>query len=158
MLSYLLLPLICTSILVVRIVEKDTLKFIGLTFNIYVLKKLFIGLATGFVMISSVFIIGYAMGFFRVVGYSSAGDQVTWLFFLFLIGFFGTAIYEEILYRGYVFQKLINGSGMIPAVLIISSIFALNHYNTPHFTMVSLLNLVFLGILLGLIKIRTNSL
>lgn len=156
--SYMLMPLLCASALITKLIEKESFYSLGIKFDINSFKKLFIGLVAGFAMISIIFFLGHTFGLYSFVEYGSIGNQIGWILLLFLVGFFGTVVFEEMLYRGYIFQKLIKGTGIILALLITSFVFALNHSATPYFTVIGLVNLVIFGILMGLIYIKTNSL
>jgi len=44
---------------------------------------------------------------------------------------FGVAAAEELMFRGFIFQRLIAGLGFVPAQLLISAYFVLTHLNNP---------------------------
>jgi uncharacterized protein len=76
--------------------------------------------------------------------------------------FAGIAIAEELLFRGFVFQRLISGLGQWPAQLIIAAFFLLTHLNNPGMTgavkVMASINIFLASILFGLAFIRTRSL
>jgi len=65
---------------------------------------------------------------------------------------------EELLFRGYIFQRLIEGFGKLFSVILLSVLFGLAHYFNPHINFVSLINIVLAGILFSLMYIKTYSL
>ncbi|MBN8655636.1 MAG: CPBP family intramembrane metalloprotease [Anaerolineae bacterium] len=79
-----------------------------------------------------------------------------------LLVFAGVAAAEELLFRGFVFQRLISGLGQWPAQLIIAAYFLLTHLNNPGMTgsvkMMASINIFLASILFGLAFIRTRSL
>jgi membrane protease YdiL (CAAX protease family) len=79
-----------------------------------------------------------------------------------LLLFAGVAIAEELLFRGFVFQRLISGLGHWAAQLIIAAYFLLTHLNNPGMTgsvkMMASINIFLASILFGLAFIQTKSL
>ena len=76
--------------------------------------------------------------------------------------FAGVAVAEELLFRGFVFQRLISGLGVWPAQLLIAAFFLLTHWNNPGMTgsvkVMASLNIFLASILFGLAFIRTRNL
>jgi membrane protease YdiL (CAAX protease family) len=76
--------------------------------------------------------------------------------------FAGVAIAEELLFRGFVFQRLISGLGQWPAQLIIAAFFLLTHLNNPGMIgsvkAMAGMNIFLASILFGLAFIQTRSL
>ena len=76
--------------------------------------------------------------------------------------FIGVAFAEELLFRGFVFQRLIAGLGQWPAQLIIASFFLLTHLNNPgmsgNIKLMASVNIFLASIMFGLAFIRTKSL
>lgn len=79
-----------------------------------------------------------------------------------LLLFASVAVAEELLFRGFVFQRLISGLGQWPAQLITASFFLLTHLNNPGMTgsikAMASVNIFLASILFGLAFIRTRSL
>jgi membrane protease YdiL (CAAX protease family) len=78
------------------------------------------------------------------------------LFFLFV------ALQEEVLFRGFLFQRLRDGLGAWPALLGLAALFALGHWDNPGMegaTKVwAMLDIAVVGLVLGLAYLRTRSL
>jgi uncharacterized protein len=76
--------------------------------------------------------------------------------------FAGVAVAEELLFRGFVFQRLIAGLGQWSAQLIIAAYFLLTHLNNPGMTgsikVMAGINIFLASILLGVAFIQTKSL
>lgn len=76
--------------------------------------------------------------------------------------FIGVAVAEELLFRGFIFQRLLSGIGKWPAQLIIAGFFLLTHINNPGMTgsirILSSINIFLASILFGVAYIRTRSL
>ena len=79
-----------------------------------------------------------------------------------LLLFAGVAIAEELLFRGFVFQRLIAGLGQWTAQLIIAAFFLLTHLSNPGMTgtvkLIASMNIFLASILFGLTFIQTKSL
>ena len=73
-----------------------------------------------------------------------------------------TALAEELLFRGFMFQRLIQSLGKWPAQLIIATLFLLTHINNPGMTGVvkalASINIFVASILFGIAYIDTKSL
>ena len=65
---------------------------------------------------------------------------------------------EEVLFRGYPFQRLVEGGNGTVAVVVSSLVFGWLHTSNPHATDLSTLNTVLAGGLLGLAYLRTRAL
>ena len=60
---------------------------------------------------------------------------------LFLLAFFvPAAAFEELAFRGYPFQRLIESVGPVAAVVALSALFGLAHAANPHSTVLSVFN------------------
>jgi membrane protease YdiL (CAAX protease family) len=65
---------------------------------------------------------------------------------------------EEVMFRGYAFQALVQGIGVWPAVLLSSALFAYMHGNNPNVTWLALANIFLAGVMLAVAYLRTRSL
>ena len=76
--------------------------------------------------------------------------------------FAGVALAEELLFRGFTFQRLIAGLGQLPAQLIMAGYFLLTHLNNPGMTsdgkILASINIFIASLVFGLAFIRTKSL
>ena len=76
--------------------------------------------------------------------------------------FTGVAAAEELLFRGFIFQRLIAGLGQWPAQLILAGYFLLTHLNNPGMTgnvkVLASINIFIASLMFGVAFIRTKSL
>lgn len=76
--------------------------------------------------------------------------------------FAGVAVAEEMLFRGFIFQRLIAGLGQWPAQLLLAGLFLLTHLDNPGMTgdvkILAAINIFLASIMFGLAYIRTKSL
>lgn len=79
-----------------------------------------------------------------------------------LLLFIEVAIAEELLFRGFIFQRLITGIGQWPSQLVVAVFFLLTHLNNPGMTggiiTLASINIFLASILFGLAFLRTRSL
>lgn len=83
----------------------------------------------------------------------------TWPSLVFYLAalFFGAAG-EEMMFRGYAFQLLINKIGPFATVLPVGVIFGLAHSSNPHVSLVGVGNTILWGVLLGYAFLRSRDL
>lgn len=76
--------------------------------------------------------------------------------------FAAVAIAEELVFRGFFFQRLLAGIGQWPAQMLMAAYFTLNHWDNPGMTgtikILASINIFLASILFGLAYIRTKSL
>jgi membrane protease YdiL (CAAX protease family) len=75
-----------------------------------------------------------------------------------VLWFAAGAMGEELLFRGYAFQTLIQAVTFLPATLLMAALFGLAHMQNPHVTAFSLSNVVLAGILFSFAYMKTRSL
>jgi membrane protease YdiL (CAAX protease family) len=86
-------------------------------------------------------------------------SSFTWLSLAFyLITIFFAAAGEEMIFRGYAFQYLIEKIGPFASVLPVGVIFGLVHTSNPHASLLGVVNTVLWGILLGFAFLRSHDL
>ncbi|MGH9602307.1 MAG: lysostaphin resistance A-like protein, partial [Terriglobales bacterium] len=68
------------------------------------------------------------------------------------------AMLEEVAFRGYPFQRLVEGAGPVWALIILNGLFGAVHLGNPHASFWGFLNTVAIGIVLGIAYLRTRAL
>jgi len=68
------------------------------------------------------------------------------------------AMLEEVAFRGYPFQRLVEALGPVLALLILNGFFGAVHLGNPHASFWGFLNTVAIGIVLGIAYLRTRAL
>jgi len=82
-----------------------------------------------------------------------------WISLLFYTAaLFIAAAGEEMMFRGYAFQILIEKLGAYAALLPVAVIFGLTHASNPHVTWLALLNTILWGVILGYAFLRSRDL
>lgn len=68
------------------------------------------------------------------------------------------ALYEEIVFRGYILNNLLSSVGKWPALVISALLFALAHAANPGYSILAAVNIFLAGVLLGINYIYTKNL
>lgn len=126
--------------------------------NLNWLKELFSGLIIGAALMILPVILLSIFGFVHWEINAFSFSILTSGFSILLLA----AVTEELLFRGFLFQRLIQAFGKWPAQLLIAGLFLLTHVNNPGMTgMVKLLasiNIFLASIMFGIAFIKTKSL
>jgi membrane protease YdiL (CAAX protease family) len=86
-------------------------------------------------------------------------SEFTWPSLIFyLVTIFFAAAGEEMIYRGYAFQRLVEKIGPFAAVLPMGVIFGLVHASNPNVNTLGILNTALWGVLLGCAFLRSHDL
>lgn len=98
------------------------------------------------------------------------GGQISWqwhginqnVLFAAILLFVGVAVTEELTFRGFMFQRLIDGIGAWPAQLLMAAYFVLNHASAlkqgDSWHYLALVNIFVASLMFGLAYLRTRSL
>jgi uncharacterized protein len=91
---------------------------------------------------------------------TDAGSASEYLGFLgwTLLFFAIAAAFEEVIFRGYPFQVLVEWIGAWPAIVITALLFAFLHGQNPNVSFLALANIFLAGVLLSIAYLRTRSL
>lgn len=71
------------------------------------------------------------------------------------------AMAEELMFRGYPFQRILEGAGPVVAIVVLSVFFGIAHRWNPHardVALLSLFNTIFVGVLLAIAYLRVRNL
>lgn len=121
-------------------------------------RELLLGLGVGTAMILAVALAGAATGTMRFsLSVSSPGEVAAGCVFFFVV-LFVAAANEELMFRGYPFQRLVESLGAFWAVALLSVVFGAMHRGNPGATPLSSLNTILAGVLLSMAYLRTRML
>jgi CAAX protease family protein len=138
--------------------EKRPLGSAGLAFLSGWKSELGLGLIVGAAMILAV---GGVEASFGLVGFGWAGGSgdktLAWGVSLFVVMAVAAAN-EEMMFRGYPFQRLVDAVGPAPAVILTSAFFGLAHLSNPSVTWISTLNTALVGVPFAVAYLRTRML
>lgn len=150
--------IITATSIICQLLRKKPLSYLWGIFNIVWLKELFVGVLIGMVLMLSPALFLFA--FCGVTWHINTFTSVQILSAIML--FVGVAVAEELLFRGFIFQRIIEGIGNRWAQLIIGGLFLLTHIGNPGMTgsikVFASLNIFLASFMFGLSFIRTKSL
>jgi membrane protease YdiL (CAAX protease family) len=153
-----LLALLGAFKVLTRVFEHKPLGVVGLAFHPDWVKELCVGLGIGGIMMVSV---GGAEGLLALARFARnplpARAELAYGSGLFLVLLI-SATNEELAFRGYPFQRLVESLGPLGAVAMSSACFGLAHLANPHHTVISTINTMLVGIPLSIAYLRTRSL
>ena len=140
-------------------IRKQSLSDVGMGVNLDWFKHLFTGTFAGIgMMLATVLLIWFSGGVTFELDAQRSFEALSFGLYYFLLA----SLVEEILHRGFIFQRLIDGIGVVGAQLLIATLFAFGHSGNPGMdgTTAIFANIdLFLGSLVfGLAYIRTGSL
>ncbi len=143
------------------VLDGKPLAFVGLAFHGRWKAELGMGFALGAIMILAVGllegILGVASFSWMLSAAASPRHILIWaVFSLVLFCVAGTA--EELSFRGYPFQRLVDSIGPAGAVAVFSAMFGLVHLGNSSHTWLSTLNTVLVGVTFSVAYLRTRAL
>ena len=146
------------SYVFLRWFDLRSFRTLGLWFYDGWAKELVGGLLGGIFLITIVVLTFLALGkvefHIREADSSSLLLGLGWNLLLFL----PAAAFEEFLFRGYLFQRLVEGWGAFAAIFVLSALFGLGHRINPSATPFSIANTVLIGVLFALTYLKTRGL
>lgn len=151
--SITLMGLVLQTWLFCRYIDRRTLYSLGFAYKGFA-RDAFMGILTGFLLISIGFVILLALGFLHIDGISFSPSTLLGSFILCIV----IAFNEEIFVRGYILNNLMQSLNPYLSLLISALLFSLMHILNPNIGFISGLNIVLAGILLGLYYIFRKNL
>jgi membrane protease YdiL (CAAX protease family) len=144
--------------LLTSLLDRRPLGSVGLAFCGRWYLELGMGLGFGALMILTVGALEQLLGAAHfTVNSASPGQFAGWGVGL-LVFLFVAATDEELIFRGYPFQRLADALGPAAAVALFSGAFGLVHLRNPDHTWLSTLNTMLVGVPLALAYLRTRAL
>jgi membrane protease YdiL (CAAX protease family) len=152
------LAALLAGVVMMRFWERRPAGALGIAWTPATPKEVGLGLAIGAGGLAAA---ALAMFLARRLGYAPGpGTPIAWISTM--AGGFGAlaiaAFWEEVLFRGYPFQVLVQRAGPVMATFICSMLFAAAHADNPNVDPIALINIFLAGVLLSAAYLRTRSL
>ncbi len=151
------LAAILTNWLVLRIYGRRSLSDLGLKLNPESARNLGLGIAGGMGAAALVLAPPLATSMAHWTSSAEAPSGIWTVLFTTAVLFAGSAG-EEILFRGYAFQELIEAWGPFATIFTVAAVFALLHGGNPNSTWLALVNTAGFGALFGYAFLRSGDL
>lgn len=150
--------LLLSSFIMLRFFDRRSFATLGIAFDTGWKRHALFGLAAGFIAICIIIAAGAALGVYTISLRSIDGAMLMRSFSRYVIIVFIYALFEEILFRGYILQRLIEGMGRIAAISILSALFGILHYLNPNGSITGAVNTGLAGAALAVAYVKTRSL
>lgn len=150
--------LLGTSCLLLRWVDRRDFRTVGLWFYPGWAGELVLGAGTGAGLLGAVVGVLLACGAIRYQGLAGATVAIVPAFLLTAVFLLLAAAFEEISFRGYGFQRLIDSAGRVGAVAVSAGLFGVLHLFNPSATVLSTTNTILIGVLLAVGYLKTRAL
>jgi len=149
--------LIAAGVWALKVFERLPARALGIVPEGAWLRQLLLGIAAGLLLIGAVLGLLRASGM-AVIHWQGTGKEMLLMLgeaalFMLLVG-----LAEELLVHGYLFQTLLRGIGPLFTLLLTSLLFACLHLFNPDRTLLSMTNIFLVGVLFGLLYLRSGSL
>jgi len=154
----LLLGLLAVFKVMTTFCDRRPLGSVGLAFHRRWARDLGLGAMLGAIMILAVAALEWVLrlAHFRVnslsPGQALSGGT------LYILALATAATYEELVFRGYPFQRLVEAITPAGGIVVSSAVFGLVHLGNPYYTWISTANTALVGIALSIAYLRTRSL
>ena len=119
------------------------------------------GAVLAILILGIIFAFSLAIGSIRVEGFvRPAPENVNVVGYLIgaVLAFLSVGVYEELMFRGYVLQRLNDRAGKVASVIVSSIIFALLHGFNPGADVFGIVNTIGIAVILCVLYFRTGSL
>lgn len=150
---FLYLALLVATILTTRLYDRMPLAWVGLRLHPYAGREIAWGIALGLTMTFLAWLPTALIGTVEIGQIGSVKTLVFWSIIL-----LANAAGEEILFRGYLFQRVVELIGPIAGTLLISGGFAAAHLGNPGISPLAILNVFLAGVLFSACLFATGSL
>ena len=138
--------------------NKKVFAAVGLAVNKHTMRELGVGCMIGWLMMTGIFGVEYLLGYVKVVAVEFSFVQAAQAFGISILFFSIAAMFEEVLFRGYLFQTLARGINFIPSVVLTGLLFGFAHFKNPDASAFGWINTVFVSVLFCLAYWRTRGL
>ena len=149
--------LLC-SFLMARYFDHRPLGTIGYRFYRRWWRDYLLGVGIGWALVSLIFAVEGLLGYLEVQWVALSSSLMAQVFGFSLLYFIIQSAFEEVFFRGYLFQTLIEGTNALVAVVIFSAIFGLLHMLNPNALWLGGVNTIIAGIMFSLGYLRTRGL
>jgi membrane protease YdiL (CAAX protease family) len=146
------------SSLFVRYIDRRPVATIGFMFHSRWIKEYLQGVLLGASAISIVFLFNLSLGYYAIVQHNITPSLLIYIFTYAMVLSICASGFEELAFRGYMFQNFIEATNVFIATAALSVFFGIGHLWNAHASWLSVSNTIAAGVLFALAYIRTKSL
>ncbi len=146
------------SFIAARFLDGRPIITIGFYLRSRALKEYLIGVTIGFVLVLLLFLIYVIPGYIEVELKPFSYPLLKDILVIALITSVFQTAFEELFFRGYILQNLIEGTTLFIAILVTSVVFGIGHLLTPHSNWLTGINLSVFGGMHAICYVKTRSL
>jgi membrane protease YdiL (CAAX protease family) len=157
-LALVIASVLLSSLVMTRVFHRKPLGAIGLRFHQGAIRETAQGLVQGFVMMGTIFTVQVLAGWGNAEWAPASAATVAGVLGYGALQFLLAGFFEELVFRGYLYQVLMQGITVIPATLLLAVGFALAHGGNPNVTVFAFVNIGLASVWLSLAYLRTRSL
>jgi membrane protease YdiL (CAAX protease family) len=148
---------VCTFV-VLKMVDKRPFISVGLALHSRIWIEILQGFIVAAVQVTIVVLIQIPAGYLTFSWNPLSPTNIISTFALQFAFFLMVAFTEELFFRGYIFQTLIDGTNTVIALIVMSTGFGVAHFFNPNATVLGTINIVLVGIWFSIAYLRTRSL
>lgn len=143
-----------------RYLDRRSFRSLGFEWDTHSFRDLAFGFAVPALLMGSIFALEWGVGWLRIdsVMWKEASSTTLITITGVFVTFIAIGFYEELLFRGYRLQNLIEGLNLTWALVISSAIFALEHLFNPHSSFTSTVGIFTAGFFMAYGWVRTGRL
>ena len=149
---------ILASFVVTRWLNRKPFASVGLWVHERAMRECVWGVVLGFLMMASIFVVLFGAGYIEMEFYELELSAVIGIVLSAVVMFAAGAMLEEVAFRGYPFQTLIQGVTLMPAVVLMAALFSAAHLGNPNTTSIGIINIGLAAIWLSFAYLRTKGL
>lgn len=154
----LLAAVLSATAIMTRVVNKKPFGAAGLARTRGAARDFALGSFLGLLMMGGIFLVELALGFINPESGGIGPAEVLRITATSGLLFAMAALGEEMLFRGYPFQSIMQGVTFLPAALGVSVLFALAHLGNPDISLFGLFNVGLAGLWLSFAYLKTRTL
>jgi uncharacterized protein len=154
----LVLALLLATWIMTRFVNRKPFGAAGLGLHHRTAREFILGCLLGLLMMTGIFLVQYGLGYLSFSSLDLSPGTMASRMALSALFFLLGAAGEELMFRGYFFQTLMQGITFLPAALVMSLLFGVAHLANPNATLFAAVNVALAGVWLSFAYLKTRSL
>ncbi len=147
--------------LVRRLLDKRSIKSLGLNLDIWAVSDILAGIVITFILMGTIYLAMVALGWSKFESFAWQNESTSSVLLntlTILVVFIFVGFNEELLSRGYHLQTIASGLNLTWGVILSSAVFGILHLGNPGATWISAVGIFFAGLFLAYGYMRTKRL